>query len=224
MSEQNGVETVVPAPHDNEGVETNPQQAPAVDAPKGEEVDYKSELERVTGELQKTAQDRDNYRTATIQLKQQLKDKGDENYDDDDAKNEMKMDIDKFKSDMVQDLIDSEIESSTSNRDEQDLIRFHYNNSIVKTGYSRQKIREDISTAKILANKKKYLSLAGELTAAEVSRATTTNSGSGHTIPSQPEPNQVKLSPQDQAILDRINARRTRRGEKPLTPNDIIKS
>lgn len=222
MSEQNGVEKVVPAPDDTE-VETTTIDAPTGDAPKGGEVDYKSELERVTGELQKTAADRDNYRTATIQLKQQLKDKGDD-IDDDDGSDVIKEDLDKFKSDIIQDIVDSEIESASSNKDEQELIRFHYNNSIVKTGYSRQKVREDIATAKLLANKKKYLSLAGELTAAEISQATTTNSGSGSAIPPKQEPTQAKLSQKDQEMLDRLNARRIKRGEKPLTPNDIIKS
>jgi hypothetical protein len=71
--------------------------------------------------------------------------------------------VDSFKKELVQDTIEDILISSSDNPDEQKLIRFHYENSIRPTGYSRQAILNDMRRAKMLANESKILKENDEL-------------------------------------------------------------
>lgn len=62
-----------------------------------------------------------------------------------------------------EDLLEEELMRSSGNSDERDLIKLIYDNRIVKTGYSRMSIRDDLENAKILANKPLILKEKKEL-------------------------------------------------------------
>lgn len=75
----------------------------------------------------------------------------------------------------------------SSDPDERALIRMKYENSLVKTGYSRLAIRQDLEDARFLANKPRYLKEKTELAQTAIARKTTNNTGVG-TNAQKPEP------------------------------------
>lgn len=79
----------------------------------------------------------------------------------------------------AEDVIEEAIMDISSDPAERKLIRFKYDNSINKTGFSRLAIKQDLEDAKFLANKPKYLKERTELAHAAISKLTTTNSGAG---------------------------------------------
>jgi len=74
---------------------------------------------------------------------------------------------------------EEELFSITENEDERELIRHKYENSLVKSGFSRAAIRQDLEDAKFLANKPKYQREQNEIAKTLVSKRTVSNSGVG---------------------------------------------
>ena len=72
------------------------------------------------------------------------------------------------------------IYSFSSNEDEKKLIELHYQNSIVKTGVTRQAITEDLKKAKLLANAPKIQRENEELAEAMKAKQTISNSSYGN--------------------------------------------
>lgn len=152
---------------DNKQV-TPPVVPPAPVEPKKDEIDYAAELEKAKEQLKKAEY--------TIV---KLKDKKEEKPEDDDeppappvvdiekikeeAKNEAKAEIDKFKLDIVTDTVEDVISKATTNPKEAELIRHHYQHSIVRSGYSRADIAKDIARAKLIANEARLAAERAEL-------------------------------------------------------------
>lgn len=119
-----------------------------------EEVDYKSEYERLNGELAVKNERIAKQDKKIIKLK-----KGEEVEEEPEEKPDFKSlvskEVQEQMSNFVQDTIDEEIEKATSNLEEQKLIKWYFDNRIVKSGWSKKEIVEYISDAKTLANRNK---------------------------------------------------------------------
>ncbi len=113
----------------------------------------------------------------------------------------------------VSDEIDSVLSELSDNPDEREFIKFHYQHTIQKTGFSRTAIRSDLQNAQVLANRKKIDSENRELRESLRSK-NTTGSGTGMgTNQDRPAPVVEKApqrTPQEMAILER-------RGIDPVT-------
>ena len=70
------------------------------------------------------------------------------------------------RTDLAADTIESALEDLSANVDERALIKHHYDNSLQKTGFSRQAIMQDLLNAKLLANQKSLSKERAELSAA----------------------------------------------------------
>lgn len=103
------------------------------------------------------------------------------------------------KREMVSDEIDSQLTSITDG-DERELTRFHYENTVKPTGFTRQSIAEDISRARLIANEKKIMSNMSELAQALKSQAGATKSGLGSSV-RKPKPAGQELSSADKRFL-----------------------
>lgn len=118
-------------------------------------IDYKAELE-------KERQLKENYKQATLKKDRQLKEIREQTSLDDDAVVELVLEkveekLGTFQSAFVEDTISDIANTLSANDDERALILHHYENTIQKSGSSKDAIRRDLDLAKILANKDKIL-------------------------------------------------------------------
>jgi hypothetical protein len=139
-----------PDPTDK-GVEKVVQPAPV----EKEGIDYRSELQKVLMEREIIAQDRDNYRKALLIKKGKKEDDGTAEEIIKQANEESSEDVIQkaVKQAMTEMKVDDIIAKKTTNPDEQALIRYHYENSIRRTG----KADEDVNNAYALANRARIL-------------------------------------------------------------------
>ncbi len=170
-----------------------------------EEIDYKSELQKAQQQLQQA----EHVIVETKKENKRLKDSGvDEDIDADieeKAKEIAEKQTNQFKQDFLKDYLDDQIKSMTTNADEQALIRFHYDSSIVKSGYNREAIRSDLASAHLLANRKKLLNENHELKEALRAKNSIKNSGAGS---NQDKPQGEEQLPELTEMEKRIIARR----------------
>ena len=187
--------------------------------PENKPVDYAAELEKSKTKLEQAGFNIEKEKEKNKDLKKDLE-KKDEEMDD-----KINTAVDKrFDERRVEDKSDDiakAIEASSDNEDERKLIKHHYNNSIKKSGFSAEQIKTDIETAKFLANRKTVVKENTELKETIKAKNSMSNSGQGTEVKQQPNMD-VKLSPGDQASLDRTNARRVKRGEEPLTAEQAL--
>lgn len=115
---------------------------------------YKEELERLIKE-------RDNYKQGMLNAKKENKELKTKTVEEDltdlDSKIEKKLSQaqEKWLKDRIQDDVDNTIMSVAKSKEEQELIRYIYNNRIQISGTSRKAIEQDIKDAKLLANRNK---------------------------------------------------------------------
>jgi len=124
---------------DDEVIETENEEV--------DEIDYKAKFE----EAEKTIRRRNK---KIVKLKEQKK----ENVEEEEEEDETKVDV-VLKS-LREDTIEDAIDAVTSNPDEAKLIRFHFDNSLNLTGYSKKEIIANIGYAKAIANQGKALTKA----------------------------------------------------------------
>lgn len=105
--------------------------------------------------------------------------------------------------DDARDTFDEELSAASENPDERDLIRLHYENSIVKSGFSRAAVREDLDKAKALANAKKILKQNHELAEAVKAKGAMGNTaqGSNKDRPTAQEDLESKFTAHDWAYM-----------------------
>lgn len=131
-------------------------------------IDYAAELERVKKQLGQAEH------TIITLKKKNKEDDPDDNGDDDKDKvkiedeiqkirEEQKVELDKLKVDLVKDNVSDILSSMTTNQAERDLIKFNYENKIVKSGFDKDSIREDLTSARLLANRSKLEKTITEL-------------------------------------------------------------
>jgi len=126
-----------------------------------DEIDYKSEYERLQGELALKNERIEKQDKKIIKLKR----KDDDEYQDDDQEDLNQKDLDQVvakkvqeqMSSFVEDTIDEELDKATSNSDEKKLIKWYFDNRIVKSGWAKKDIIQYIGEAKALANSKKLI-------------------------------------------------------------------
>lgn len=195
------------APEGQEELKQEEPKAPEVQ----EEDDYKAELDRVK-------QERDNYKEGLLKTKDKLK-----KQKETDAPS---LDIDEIKEsirkDAVNDTIENVLDDISTNEDEKELIKHHYDR-LQKTGFSKREIIQDLEDAKILANKKKIIDENKELKHSYLTRQSIGNTGAGSSVRKEYEP-EPTLNPKEKAVMDRVNAGRVQRGQEPLSAKDFLGS
>jgi hypothetical protein len=208
-----------PASTDQPEVEKEDAEPTAVpDASQGETktdeeegIDYKAELVRL-------AQERDNYKEGMLIAKAKLKESPKVKEEEEEpagqpaeeevykkAQEIAKAEVNTVVQQLTQDTFDEELNGLTSDPDERELIKFHYENSLQKSGYSRKAIKSDLETAQVLANKKKLTKQISEMRQTMRTKQTITNSGMGSNQDKPDVTDQApkKLSEADRAFMQR---------------------
>jgi hypothetical protein len=187
-------------------------------APEGQ-VDYKAELEKIR-------QERDNYKEGMLKAKGKLKEKKEEDEDEEDNDEKINKLVDEkvnsLKVEFNSVTVDSLIDSISTNPDEKNLIKEHYENSIVKSGSSLDAIKRDLENAKLIANRSKIYNENKELKEALIFKNTVSSGMSGSNFDKEDGSPDPKLSPTEKTLFDRTNQRRINRGEKPLTVKEFV--
>lgn len=163
-------------------------------------VDFKAELEKEKARLAQAEH-------TIVTLKKEAKEKGEPKEVDTEAMKEalraelleeQNKSLEAFKAEQSKGSFDEEVAKLTSNPDEKELIKFHYEKSIQKTGFDRNSIASDIQNAFILANKPRLEKTMAELRQAAISKLTV-KGGEGGGIPAGENP--TKLAPEVEAWI-----------------------
>ena len=217
-------EVVVPEPQE-EGVEEDDQDAPIGQVDEADEIDYKAELE-------KTKEVSNNYKKGMLIAKEEnkkLKAKKDDiddwDLDDDDDESEdidekISSKVNERMSELLGDAIEETLTTMTDNPDERELIKYHYENTLNKTGLSKRNIQDDLLNAKALANRRRIVKENKELKLAMRTKNGISNTGIG-TNALKPSVNTVKLTKLEKVLFDRTNERRIARGMKALKASEF---
>lgn len=181
------------------------------DSKKDDGVDYKAELERSKTELEQA-----KHTIVTLKKKKgdKKQDEGEEDEnEDDDTDIQEKIDkaveerLNGVRNDLVSDTIDSVLDSLTSDPDERELIKHHYQNTIVKTGLTRSQIVSDMRNAQILANKPRFDKIISEMNRSnETKSSTSTPPVSGQNT----EDKEITLSDAEEREAQRLATRYNR--------------
>lgn len=163
-------------------------------------VDYKKEFEALMQEHEKAQHKLKQYNIDGKGDKKKDEPKGDDDDDEYIGRQDTEKLIDErvkgqltnLQQDIVLDLIENELEAATTNADERKLIQFHYENSIVKTGYNRASIRRDMDKAKLLANAVRYRKESKEAGETAKAKKTMGNSGMGTNLDKPMPPEDLK--------------------------------
>ena len=167
-----------------------------------EDIDYKSEFERLNGELAQKNERIQKQDKKIIKLKKRKKEES--SYDEEELEEE-DQDIDllveeKVKNQMaslVDDTIEEELNNVSTNDDEKKLIKWYFDNRIIKLGWSRKDIKDYISDAKVLANKGKNLIKSNLMKKQEQSKKTT---GSPNYAGTPPKKQSYKVTEHDKTM------------------------
>lgn len=175
-----------------------------------EKIDYKAELDRLQ-------QERDNYKQGLLSAKDKLKKlKGDSKEDgpeDGDKgqikeiRDEIRQEIESMKEGFIGDYISDNIKSISENKDEFDLIKYHYDNTIVRSGTSKEAIEQDIRRAKLLANQGRFEREFEELKRTLRSERTKEKNVDYGSQRQQSGP-EVELNPVEKQIVERLAKRK----------------
>lgn len=94
--------------------------------------------------------------------------------------------VNRVRKEMSASIVESSLDTLTSNEDEKKLIKLFYENKIVKSGYDKESVAEDLAYAQLLANKQKIEKLTSEFKAKSKSDSAKETGGtsSGQTIES----------------------------------------
>jgi len=170
-------------------------------------IDYEAELAKIKEE-------RENYKQGMLNAKAKLKEKEDEpgeeesippsiNVDEitQQVTEQVRQQIDSHLVADRQDFLQDTLNSLSDNVKERELIQYHYENTINKSGYSKSAIANDMANAKILANKSKLISENEELRQALIAKNSLSNAGVGSTYRTVEEKSEVPLTEDDKAFL-----------------------
>lgn len=173
---------------------------------KEDSIDYKEELEKAQTSLGKAEK-------KIVQLKKKKEPEVSEEESEEesatppDVQQQIDQGIEQARGDMVEDEVESALNDITSDEDERELIKFHYENTIQRSGYSRLKIKQDLDNARLIANKKKILSTNAELSKALQSKNSMGSAGIGNNQANKDaiDSDWDKLSEADKTFLLRRN-------------------
>ena len=172
-------ENVQNAPTEQEENKEDVQSAPVEQSEESKpEIDYVAELGIAKSKLEKAGNTIEKIKKENKELKN---DDDDDEYIDyqEEINKQVAKKMDSVRADLSEDTIESTLEDLTVNVDERALIKHHYDNSLQKTGFSRQAIMQDLLNAKLLANRKTLSKENSELKAALSAKESTGNSSRG---------------------------------------------
>lgn len=180
-----------------EGEESSEEETPTED----DSIDYKAELEKTQNEL---AQAQFLLKKKNIDDKKKKEDAEEpEFYAEEEASESVDEKLENFKLAQLSETISEELTASTNNTDEQALIDYHFKNSIKRTGDTREAIRRDIKTARMLANQKRFEKLDAEIIAKKKSNPSNGGGAGGEAIEDDVTSNDEGYSAADRALLKR---------------------
>jgi len=192
------------------------------------EIDYKAELEKA----QKQIKQAEHTIVETKKENKELKKKDEDDWLDEDDNIDSKIEekanqiveskLNKFTSSLLEDVVEEAVEKLSDNPDEQELIKFYYNNKLVKSGHSKKAILDDIATAKAMANRQRLDRENKELRRAVINRSNLSSDGTTSSAKKNYSEPDVKLTPAEKKTVEHINKSRATRGQKPLKARDII--
>lgn len=174
----------------------------------GEELDYKSEYERLQGELAQKNERIAKQDKKIIKLKRK-EDTEDEDEEEDNSENKAdNADLDELVSKKVQeqmttfveDTIEEELDKLSSNEDEKKLIKWYFDNRIVKSGWAKKDVLQYLGEAKALANSKKFLTTT-KMLAKKIKSDDTKGSPNFSGTPAKQSP---KVTENDKKMADRF--------------------
>lgn len=217
--------------HKEESTENNTTtEAPKVDEKETQtnEIDYKAEYEKVVDQKDKAEFVIEKTKTENKELKQKIEEtkeeKPDNNLDEIVSRLDKKFEERQksFEAKQKESYIDESIAKLTNNPDKASLIKHHYENSINRTGFDQESINSDLTNALLIADRKKILSNNAELAEALKSKVTMGTSPEISSHMKETPSQERTVSDADQKVLNNLNARRAKRGLKPLTSEDVI--
>ncbi len=179
----------------SEGVETNPP-APA-------DIDYEAELKSALAREAIANSDKENYRKALLIDKGKKPDDGTVNVQEikEQAQRESHIDVEDLiqrtvlatASTLIQKpTLDAMLKEVSINPQERDLIKYHYEHSLVKSGLDESSVRADIDKAYAIANSKRLRKTVSEMKVALDNRSQISNMPTGG---SESTASEVKNSP-----------------------------
>ncbi len=175
MSEKDlEIKTEQPAPAVEEIKQ--PDQTAPIDPIPSTGIDYEAESIKLQSKLDKAGN--------TIEkLKKSNKSSNDDDNDFIDMDAEIRKQVDEktsaIRADLAADTLESTLDSLSANPDERKLIALHYENSIAKSGFTRDAIRSDLDKAKVLANQNTIQRTNEELSASLTAKDTVGNTSRG---------------------------------------------
>lgn len=186
-----------------------PTTPPASEDKGKDNFDYKAELEK---ERKLREAKEKELSQAQFKIQQLKKEKVD--FDDDDtstkidtnkifelAREEARKEVERAQSGFAKDSLEDALSAASSDPAEIEAIKFHYENSIKQTGYSRTAIFEDIQKAKVLANRVKLEKMESELNKSKQSKATASTGNAGY----QETKDSVELSPEEETWIQKAS-------------------
>lgn len=105
--------------------------------------------------------------------------------------------IEKFKLEQSKDTFEDILATFKGTPEEKEKIKTAYNTQIVKTGFNRESIRQDLENAYILANKPKFETTMKELQATAISKSTQSGASASSQEPEKKD--EVVLSEAEKA-------------------------
>lgn len=170
------------------------------------EIDYEAELI-------KERERREKAEKKIVEMKREAKQEGEE--DEDDLINR-RIDerVNLALKDNSTDTVEGELQDITDNDKERELIKFHYENSIRQSGYTKAAIRQDLERAKLIANEAKIRKENSELKEALKAKASVGKGSSGN--------NQVKPEVEDGYKFSKADLEFMKK--RGLSKEEVIKS
>lgn len=200
-------EVIVPAASP-EGVEII-QPAPA-------DIDYEAELKAALAREAIALSDKENYRKGLLMSKGKLPDDGtlpdikaqaqaEGGMSEQDIEELIQRTVVATASQLIQKpSLDALLKEVSSNPQERDLIKYHYEHSLVKSGLDESSVRGDIEKAYAIANGKKLRKTVSEMKVALDNRSQISNMPSGGSQSTAPD---VKNSPWSPEQLEEFKKR-----------------
>jgi len=185
-------------------VEEKPAVEPAPEPEKKQDdgIDYKSETEKLKKQLSqaeyKLEQQRRNNKKEEVEPEEFI----DIDKIKEDLAESQRVELDNFKLEMSKGSIDDVLSDLSKNNDERELIKFHYENTLKKTGFSKDSIKNDLIRAKILANSAKFEKENSELK--EALKTQKTMNTKGTTSSQEIDSGDMELSPEEESAVKKI--------------------
>lgn len=169
-----------------------------------DEIDYKSEYERLQGELAQKNERIAKQDKKIIKLKRNEFDDEEDNSEDKadnaDLNELVSKKVQEQMTSFVEDTIDEELDKLSSNEDEKKLIKWYFDNRIVKSGWAKKDVIQYLGEAKALANAKKFLATS-KMLAKKVKSDETKGSPNFSGTPAKQSP---KVTENDKKMADRF--------------------